>query len=223
MTNALHGSLIEQVFRRDSKRPKDRIKWTGEYYIFNKSKRKVSERQLYGILASEVKRYEQAQEKLANKFLNGKISYKQWGESSAELIKRSHIDTARLVRGGKDNTPWDDYLDTGRDLQNHYYQAHKNLAAQVKNNEVTDKQFLQRVRGFAQANKITYEKIKQKKLAQENPARLAVRELGSCAPHCPECLLYATYGPLPIQDIIPPGTQCRCNWHCCCIVRLLPE
>jgi hypothetical protein len=42
------------------------------------------------------------------------------------------------------------------------------------------------------------------------------RFLGSCNPHCAECLDYAARGRVSVGTLPPPKSKCRCSSNCCC-------
>lgn len=197
----------------------DRIKWNKKLKSYTIGKKQVRDAQLYKIVRSEVKQNEQKFEKLANRLISGNISFQQWQESMSNLIRRSHVNMARLGRGGKDNTFAYHYLVTGNDLRTIHYPALRQFAEQIANGELSEKQIIARAKLYGSASKNSFE-VARLSLYEDSLTTMGRRRLGACKDHCPDCLFYASQGWLPIAQIIPPGVNCQCRMNCCCSVEV---
>ena len=197
----------------------DRVKWNKEHKAYTIGKKQVKDAQLYKIVRSEVKQNEQKFEKLANRLISGNISFQQWQEAMANTIRRSHVNMARLGRGGKGNTFAYHYLVTGNDLRTIHYPALRQFAEQIANGELSEKQIIARAKLYGSASKNSFE-VARLSLYEDSLTTMGRRRLGACKDHCPDCLFYASQGWLPIAQIIPPGVNCQCRMNCCCSVEV---
>lgn len=200
----------------------DRIKWNKERKTYTIGRKQVKDAQLYKIVRSEVKQNEQKFEKLANRLISGNISFQQWQESMSNLIRRSHVNMARLGRGGKDNTFASHYLKTGNDLRTIHYPALRQFSEQIANGELSEKQIIARAKLYGSASKNSFE-VARLSLYADSPNTVARRRLGACKDHCSDCLRYASQGWVSLSAIIPPGERCQCRMNCCCSVEIKNE
>lgn len=197
----------------------DRVKWNKERKAYTIGKKQVKDAQLYKIVRSEVSKTEQKFEKLANRLISGNISFQQWQENMANLTRRSHVEMARLGRGGKGNTFANHYLKTGNDLRTIHYPALRQFAEQIAKGELSEKQIVARAKLYGSASKNSFE-VARLSLYEDSIGTMGRRRLGACKDHCADCIAYASQGWLPITSVIPPGVNCQCRMNCCCSVEV---
>ena len=207
----------------DGKRLKDGITWSDEKdgYVYKGNNVKVTQKELYKVVAQEVERYERKQQTLATRFVNGNVSFEDWQKQSKELVKQSHVNMTRLGRGGKDRTFGIHYLQTAQDLRTNHYPALKQFAQDIKDGKLTNKQIIARSKLYGSASKTAFERARVTP-DYKNPTqlRLGRRRLGSCRNHCQDCISYALIGWQPLEQIILPGTNCACHGNCCCSIEI---
>lgn len=203
----------------------DDLRWDDEIkaYRFNrharlKSNKKVSNRELFLIIRRENKATAKGASELADQLLADNISLGDWQRQMARIIKDQHLRLLRFGKGGAERTFANDYLNTANLLRTEHYSSLRKLAGELIQGNLTERQFKNRVTQQVMWTKSSYETAKLA-VMQENGVFVARRRLGSCAPHCPECISYAMRGWQPIRDIIPPGVACRCGGNCCCDVQ----
>lgn len=196
---------------------RDRIKWSSDRnsYIFKSNGRSLSDRRLYAVVAEEISLTETKFDRLAKQLTDRKIPFFEWQFQMSELIRKNHVDMLRFGRGGKNEVTDTDYLTIARDLKDIEYRALRGFAQDIKDGKLTEKQIHARARMYARSTRRSFEYGR----SQTKQGQLARRKLGSCSPHCVECLLYATYGYVPISQLILPTERCSCKFNCCCSVE----
>ena len=220
MISNLFDEGLESLIRNDGRRLKDGLIWDKEKqgYKFKRNNREVSEKYLYKVVAEEVDRFAQKQNKLATQFVNGNISFEEWQSRTVDLIRQSHVEMTRLGRGGKDNTFGIHYLEVGNDLRKTHYPAFRQFAEDVKNGKLTPRQIVARASLYGNASKTSFEKARISTKA--NQGVMGRRRLGACKNHCSDCIYYASLDWRPIELVIPPGINCQCRSNCCCSVEV---
>lgn len=210
----------EKATRRDGKRLKDGLIWDDakEVYLHRRNKQPISDKYLYKIVSQEVERNAQKQAKLATQLVNGKLPFEDWQKRSIDLVRQSHVDMARLGRGGKDRTWGIHYLEVGNDLRKTHYPAFRQFAQDIKDGKLTAKQIVARSNLYSSATKSSFEKARIS--TKSGLGKRGRRKLGGCKNHCNDCLYYASIGWQPLELVTPPGINCQCKGNCCCSVEI---
>ena len=130
--------------RQDQKRKKDNVYWdeTKVAYRYKKSNRLLSNKQLYKIVAQEIKRFENKIAKLSDRFVNGAIGFENWQIKMSELTRNAHVNLLRLGKGGKNKTYAVDYLKIGRELKDTHYFALSKFSQDIAQGKLTKKQIV---------------------------------------------------------------------------------
>lgn len=184
-------------------------------YRYTDSNKLVSPKEIFGIIKREQSIIKTQINNLVSDVINKKITFADWQRQSAIIIKDAHVNAARLGRGGRENTYGIHYLEVGNELRKNQYPAFRKLAEQMNRGELSEAQIRARVASFIDSSKISYEKARLTHL-QSKGDNWVRRRLGSCAPHCEQCIEYATRGWVPISQAVPPGVDCACRGNCCC-------
>lgn len=196
---------------------KEKIKWHfgKNSYIYKSNGKIFSDRKLYTVVAQEVAQIEKKFETLTDQLINQDIQFFQWQYEMSNEIRSGHISMLRLGRGGKDQVLDENYLEVGRNVKNLHYPKLKEFAKDIKEGKLSPKQIKARARLYARATRRSFEY--GRKTTKRN--KVARRKLGSCAPHCPDCIRYAGYGWVSLTDLILPTEKCECMANCCCSVE----
>lgn len=197
---------------------RDKLSWDKDNkgYVFGNNP--LSDRKLYKIARSEVDRNEDKFEKLTTRFVNGNTSFENWQKGMIDQTRKSHVNMARLGRGGKDNTFANNYLEVGNDLRKTHYPAFRNFAKDVADGKLTEKEIIARSRLYGSATKNSFEKARVSNY--EDKPVIARRRLGGCRNHCGECIGYASLGWGNLKDMVIPGERCTCRMRCCCSIEI---
>jgi hypothetical protein len=165
---------------------------------------------------------------LGDSLSNGDIDLLDFQLSAAKLLKRIHLQSAILGKGGIDQMTDVDYLRVARALKIQYYDGKdpktgkpfglKHLANDIRNGTVSPAQLNYRLSLYAKAGSSSYWAAYQAAEKQLKP--YGIRSLGR-AEHCADCLQYAALLPQPIEKVILPGTRCRCGPSCQCSIKSL--
>lgn len=196
---------------------KDKIKWSNKSGKYSINGKVANDRRVYKFAQHEIQRYEDKMVKLTTRFVNGNLTFEQWQETMAKLIRESHVSLTRIGRGGKENTFANHYLQVGTDLRLTHYTAFRQFSQDILNGKLSDRQIIARAKLYGTASKNSFEKARLTLYDDNYQAR---RRLGTCANHCTPCLSYASQGWMNLTAIIPPGQQCDCRMNCCCSVEI---
>ena len=209
------------VVRNDAKRLKGGIYWNDDdrVYRYKQSDRKLSNKQLYRVVRQELKIAENKAEQLTNRFVNGNLSFEDWQRRLIERTRNTHINLLRLGRGGKDKTYAIHYLTVGRDLKDYHYKHFQDFALHIKLGDLTPKQIIHRSKLYVRSARVQFEYGRSTIEGEISAEVKALRKLGACGNHCPECIRYAGLGYVSLVDLILPTQQCSCKMNCCCSVE----
>ncbi len=196
----------------------NKVGWDKKRGVYTFGKNALSERKFYRIARSQVDNNVSKFEKLTTRFVNGNISFTDWQKGMINQMRVSHVNMARLGRGGKDNTFANHYLEVGNSLRTIHYPAFKNFANDVANGKLTEKEIIARAKLYGKATKNSFEKARVSNYADATV--IGRRRLGGCRNHCPECIIYATQGWMKLTDVILPGEKCTCKMNCCCSIEI---
>ena len=159
---------------------------------------------------------------LAESIARGDIGvYKRAGE----LLKKIHMSEAIISANGIDKLSNQQLGKIGSVLKKQYYAGKdeftgksyglKHLFKEHQIGKISDKMLKHRLNLYSQSGKISGNIIKDI-AAKENGLRQERRRLGATHQHCPECLLYNSYGWVGIGTLPPPMVACRCRTNCKC-------
>lgn len=205
--------LIEDAKKRND------LSWddTEKIYHHNNGK-KVSKREIYLLIQRERSLLNKEMNLTVDRLLNGSLSFEDWQRQNIKIIKDAHLEMMRLGRGGNDRTWGIHYLEVANELRTVQYPAFRKFAEDIKAGKLTEAQIRARLALYAKGAKISYERGNLANQA-ELGKKLGRRRLGSCAPHCQECIYYAMRGWMPLSEVIPPGVACSCRSNCCCSIE----
>jgi hypothetical protein len=160
---------------------------------------------------------------LASKIQRGDVSaLKQAGE----LVKKIHLSQLIKGRGGDFNAITNkDFGVVGSVLKKQYYAGKgddgkpyglRHLFKEASEGKVSDKQLAHRLSMYADSGKLSFSngELESRK---ETGYKSKKRILG-VAEHCPDCVRYASFGWIGIDDnSLPPITvACQCGVNCKC-------
>lgn len=214
---------VNKISNFDGKRLKDNLVWSDDKdgYVYKNNGVKVTQKELYRVVAQEVERYQRKHETLATRLVNGNIDFETWQQQSKNLVKDSHVNMMRLGRGGKERTFGIHYLETGNDLRTVQYPALKGFAEDIRDGKLTDRQIIARSRLYGAAAKTSFERGR---VAQTNPnlgtVKMGRRRLGGCKNTCDDCIRYSMLGWQRLEEVVLPGTFCKCRANCCCSIEI---
>lgn len=165
---------------------------------------------------------------LGDRLSNGDINLLTFQLEAAKLVKRIHVQSAILGHNGIDAMTDADWLRVARTLKTQYYDGKdpetgkrfglKHLADDIRNGKVTPAQLRNRLRLYAQAGNSSYWAAYQASEKKLKP--YGIRALGD-SEHCADCMGYAALLPQPIEQVVLPGTKCRCKVACKCSILSL--
>ena len=144
--------------------------------------------------------------------LTKEISFIDFQVDNLKKIKKLHSQQLMLGSGGYQRVTNAQWLALARELKDLHYPAFYKLMSQVQNRQLSEKQIRARLKQFAGASRSSIENGRKASLINEG-WRYAKRELGSCAPHCQDCINYAALGIVSIADLIPPANQCAIGYR----------
>jgi hypothetical protein len=200
---------------------------TGQYRD-RKSKQPVSREQLFELTRQNIATQQQELMGLAGKLADGSLSLRNFQFTAGELLRRIHVQSAVLGRGGKEKMKPGDWLQVGRELLRQYLTGKdksgkrfglKYLAKDIQAGAISVAQLRNSLRLYSESGKTSY--WQALKTTEKELGRLyAIRVLG-IAEHCDDCLRYSTLPPQPIDQIILPTQQCACMNSCKCRILTL--
>ena len=161
------------------------------------------------------------------RYSDGKIDLPTFQREAAEHLKGIHLAQAITALGKQSDLSPEIFLEVGRQLKKQYYAGRdwetggkyglKHLAQDIKDGKVSPAQLTNRLTMYADSGKKSYWGVRHI-LAKRSGYTEAKRSL-SIAEHCPECLKYAGFGWVGINDVIPIGERCSCRGNCKCSIE----
>jgi len=153
-------------------------------------------------------------DKLASRFLSGKIDIANFERSLLSEMKSATI--RAYILGSNGNPTQKHYGSAGLHLRQKYADIHR-LVEQIAKNELSEKQTRDRLK--RQARSIQIAAARAEKVTQGlNGFDLAKRTLDPQSKHCSACIGHVTDGFIPIEKVVPKGVSCQCGGHCRCLV-----
>lgn len=146
----------------------------------------------------------------------GNIDLPTFQRRAAEDLKLSHVRSTILGSGGRSLTTSQAYGSTGRLLRDQY-QFLDGFSRDLAAGKLTTGQAIARAGLYGASTRSAFHQ--SEKIARDREGfKLAKRVLDSAAQHCEDCLSYATTGFVPIEQIVPIASQCRCRARCRCSI-----
>jgi hypothetical protein len=160
---------------------------------------------------------------LGKKYLDGKLSLKQFQLEAGQKIKGIHLAEMIRATNKQGDVKADLFLLVGRNLKQQYYSGKdpltkerfglKYLVEDLVAGKVSDRQLANRLSMFGESGKVSHWGTKSA-IAKDNYTE-ARRILGK-AEHCAECVEYSKRGWSTIENAILPTIACSCRTRCKC-------
>lgn len=93
------------------------------------------------------------------------------------------------------------------------------LARDIINGKNSLPQVQSRLRAFTNSD-TTLERKFERELARRQGLTYGVRRLAA-VDHCPSCPIYASYPPLPVDELVMPTEACECRTNCKCTIEYM--
>jgi hypothetical protein len=178
----------------------------------------VGQAKLDRLVLEEIQRTKARLRNVTQKLIDGKRSLSDWQETTALILKDSHLRLATLAAGGKGRLDKKQLGKVGAKLKSEY-QLLNNFAKDIKDKEMSGKAILARAQLYAQSAAQTYYG-NQHYIKGLDGANVAMRIPDPEANHCADCPGYSTHGLwLAINKVVPRGIACQCRGRCRCRVR----
>lgn len=194
--------------------------WDGRLgrYRDKETGRIVSEKVILGLSQEMINTTNQKMQNSITQLFNGNISIRDFEKENAQNIKILFVQHRMLGAGGYSQTKPEDWLELGRELKNNQYPRFHQFVKEIEEGKLSQAQAAARLQMYSQSAKSSFQAAKKQE-RKRSGFQFARRYLGSCKDHCGDCITYATWGVVPIAQLIPPCTNCRCGGRCCCYVE----
>jgi hypothetical protein len=203
----------------------DGIKWDRRVGRYRRSDGKLISRDtVLQLTRNNIDEQRQELLKLADQYDAGGIDLIGLQRSVAQIIKRIHIQSAILGKGGVDRVTDADWLTVARELKRQYYTGIdpitgqrfglKYLAQKLANQQLSLAQLKNSLTMFAASGKVSYFRMATA-ASKADGLLYGIRVLGKLD-NCDDCTEYAALPPQPIEDVIPPTQRCKCRTNCGC-------
>lgn len=160
-------------------------------------------------IAASQRRIQQLSEALRE----GTINLAEWQAGMREEIKRVHLGSEMLIRGGKTQMTPADFGRVGQRVRAQYGYLN-DFTEQLRRGEIrTDGSFFSRAKMYAASSRTAYHKSERDQLSALGYTK--ERSLLHPAEHCDLCVSEAERGWVPIGELIPIGERtCLGNDKC---------
>jgi hypothetical protein len=167
--------------------------------------------------------------KLGDRLSNGTITLPDFQREAGNTLRRIHIASAVLGKGGKDKMVQGDWDKVQETIKRQLYKGRgedgkpfgiKHLAAEWNAGKVSAAQLKMRLGLYAQSGVISYSTAELDQ-AKKDGVKRGRRVLAMGGIHCQECVSYAERGYVNLSDIIPIGVACSCRGNCLCRIDFL--
>lgn len=173
----------------------------------------VSNEAIAQLRQSHQQQLEQDLSTVAGLLKNGKIGLGAWEEATAEVLKRMHLQSYLLGRGGQSQISETDARILGDRLRNEYRYL-RGFADELKSTGMSEAMFDSRLRMYLQAHRGSYELGRFQ--GHLRAGYRWERRYRTKTESCSECLVYAARGWQPIGTLPSPQTRCTCKSNCGC-------
>lgn len=167
--------------------------------------------------------------RLADQWDARAIAFSELQVEAARILKEIHLAQAYLGRDGVDRMAPSDFLEIARELKRQYYAGIDPVTGQrfglrflfedLRNGRLSSARFRDRLRKFGDSGKVSYWAMARKS-AIEAGKRFAFRTLHS-RQECASCRAYASFGAVPISQLVLPTQRCECGTNCKCQVTFV--
>lgn len=189
---------------------------TGRYH--SPSKGFLSKSDLEQILNVESTRLATRLERISNRLIAGKLSLAEWERAFYLELKYAAIISVEIGAGGRDQVNSKQWGLVGAELKRQKKYLRR-FAGQVANGKLSVSQIRARSKLYSTSAIIPFGQSEKIAKTREN-FKSAKRDTDPEAQHCIDCPLHSTNGLwLPIRQVTPKGTNCRCGGHCRCRVK----
>lgn len=152
-------------------------------------------------------------DKIADRFVSGKINTTTWATQTAAELKTLHSWGYLLGVGGRRGMTQADYGILGSRLKAQYNYL-KGFASDIVITGMSEKQFRARLGMYVSAVRGSYERARSESHLREG--YLSEQRRRTKTESCQECLWYAMRGWQPLGLLPPPTTACTCRSNCGC-------
>jgi len=182
-----------------------------------RSGRKVSQRGMKAIIDQQTANMKSNQGWSLWQLKEGKMTFEEFQQFNAKMIRDHHVFMARMGKGGSDRMSDADYLAVQQELKQNQLNRFERFMNGVKEGQYSDRYIADRLGKYADGTKVSYETARLKAYGEGHEG---LRQLGNCKNHCDPCIYYASLGWQPLNLVVPPGKACRCGARCCCSVTV---
>jgi hypothetical protein len=161
---------------------------------------------------------------LGEHLANGGIGIREFQKEAGDTLRRIHVASAILGKGGRDRMSQTDWNTVQETIKRQLYKGRgtdgkpygiKHLTREWLDGTVSPAQLKARLALYAKSGIVSYSQAEIKDNAQRgmNKAR---RFLSAAGMHCAECVEYASRGWVNLSDVIAIGVACSCRGNCLC-------
>jgi hypothetical protein len=169
---------------------------------------------IFGELNADVQRFRTTADRLSQEFLDKKISHTTYSRKLREALKPILTRSSALGAGGMGNLEGRQLSQLGNGAKS-AYSSLKNLSDQIKAGELTAGQIAERARRLGNHAYAGFHRAEQISRA-EGGFSMASRQLAGSGNHCNDCIAHQTQGYVPLDEVVPIGTNCVCGGRCRC-------
>jgi hypothetical protein len=164
---------------------------------------------------------------LGDRLAEGRISIKDFQKESGDTLRRIHIASAVLGKGGRDRMTQADWNTVQETIKRQLYKGRgmdgkpygiKHLTREWLDGTVSPAQLKARLALYAQSGIVSYSQAEIKDQSQRGMSQ-AKRFLSAGGMHCAECVDYAARGWVNLSDVVPIGVACSCRNNCLCRIE----
>lgn len=155
---------------------------------------------------------------LSQKLVDGKINLSKWTTEMRDQIKHSHLVSAAVARGGREQLTQSDLGRLGAKLKEQYKYLNS-FARDIANGKVNPSAIASRAASYMTAARALFYAEEQAAKAEGDftKAKRVLRSGESCA----GCIAQAARGFIAIEEMPPIGSIANCFQRCRCVVEYL--
>ena len=193
--------------------PRDRIAYITQGQQYYRGTRPLTQAELNQRIFAETQQNATRHRRRTQGLIDGRISLEQWQRQSGLDIVRSHFRMAQAGAGTAQRlTP--QHLEELRARVEGELASLAAVAAAVAARAMSAKMLSYRAgRWGTNAGAAFWE---AQHVTHSDGRWLARRTLGGNMNHCPDCPSLQVPNWTPVDQVVPPGSQCRCNAYCYC-------
>jgi hypothetical protein len=215
----INASLEQLIYRQDAvlRQPDWTFDSTIGRYRDRSTGRFLSKREALALTERGILAAGRELQQITDLMLSGGIPLGDWQRRFAQLLKELHLGQYILGRGGAANVYPADFLAVARVLKEEYRYL-DTFAREISLGKLSEAQLRARARLYL--NKTTSSYWLGNATAQERASHpREMRRLLAPVEHCPDCLVYASAGWVPVGTLPMPGVNCQCGANCRCSVE----